>query len=98
MMTGRKRAGALLLCIGLVFVLSVSIAFVMHEAGHDCTGEDCGICAQLEAVVSGFVFTGSAAAAVACVFLLHPRTERIGTPKRAACAFTPMRSKVRLNN
>ncbi len=43
-MTNRKRVAALLLCIGLVFALAVSSACIAHEAGHDCTGEDCPIC------------------------------------------------------
>lgn len=43
-MTDRRRLGAWMLCIGIVLVLFVSSAFIMHEAGHDCTGEDCPIC------------------------------------------------------
>lgn len=46
-MTNRKRAGALLLCIGLILVLSVSIIFIAHEADHDCCGEDCPICQMI---------------------------------------------------
>ena len=44
-MTGQKRLSALILCIGLILVLSVSVVFIAHEADHDCTGEDdCPIC------------------------------------------------------
>ena len=43
-MTNRKRIAALLLCIGLVFALAVSSAYIVHEAGHDCSGHDCPIC------------------------------------------------------
>ncbi len=43
-MTGRKRLGALILCIGLILVLSVSVVFIAHEADHDCSGEDCPVC------------------------------------------------------
>ena len=46
MMT-RKRIGALLLCIGLILVLSVSTAFLAHEASHDCEGEECPICRMI---------------------------------------------------
>ena len=46
-MTNRKRTGALLLCIGLVFVLSVSMIFIVREADHDCCGEDCPICQMI---------------------------------------------------
>ena len=46
-MTNRSRIAALLLCIGLVFALSVSSAFIVHEAGHSCSGEDCPICRMI---------------------------------------------------
>ena len=51
-MTGRKRFGALLLCIGLLLVLSVSTAFIAHEADHDCCGEDCPICRTIAVNIS----------------------------------------------
>ena len=46
-MANRKRIAALLLCIGLVLVLSVSAAYLSLEAGHDCSGEDCPVCLWL---------------------------------------------------
>ena len=46
-MTNRKRIGALLLCVGMVLVLFVSSAYIAHEAGHDCCGEDCPVCQMI---------------------------------------------------
>ncbi len=46
-MTNRKRIAALLLCIGLVFALAVSSAYIVHEAGHDCSGHDCPVCQMI---------------------------------------------------
>jgi len=46
-MTNRKRLGALLLCVGLILVLFVSSAYIAHEAGHDCCGEDCPVCQMI---------------------------------------------------
>ena len=43
-MNARKRGYALLLCVGLILALFVSSAFLIHEADHDCSGEDCPIC------------------------------------------------------
>ena len=43
-MNARKRGCALLLCVGLILALFVSSAFLIHEADHDCSGEDCSIC------------------------------------------------------
>ena len=46
-MTNRRRVAALLLCIVFVFALAVSSAFIAHEAGHDCAGNDCPICRMI---------------------------------------------------
>ncbi len=43
-MSHQKRIGAGLLCVIFVLAMLVSSAFIIHEAGHDCTGEDCPIC------------------------------------------------------
>ena len=51
-MTNRRRVTALLLCIGLVFVLAVSSAFIAHAAGHDCSGHACSICQMVAANVN----------------------------------------------
>ncbi len=46
-MMNHRRVAAMLLCIGLVFALAVSSAFIAHEAGHDCSGHDCPICQMI---------------------------------------------------
>ncbi len=43
-MSHRKRIGAALLCVVFALAMLVSSDFILHEAGHDCTGEDCPIC------------------------------------------------------
>ncbi len=43
-MRHQKRIGAGFLCAIIVLAMLVSSAFILHEAGHDCTGEDCPIC------------------------------------------------------
>lgn len=40
----KKRIGAVLLCVIFALVVLVSSAFLIHEAGHECTGEDCPVC------------------------------------------------------
>ncbi len=47
MMTNRKRFGVLALCLGMILVLFVSSAFVAHEAGHICFGEECPVCRMI---------------------------------------------------
>ncbi len=46
-MTNRRRVTALLLCIGFMFALTVSSAYVVHEAGHFCSGSDCAVCKMI---------------------------------------------------
>ena len=36
-----------------------SAAYIIHETDHDCCGEGCPICVQLEQCVSNFQQTGS---------------------------------------
>ncbi len=55
-MRDRKRLMALLLCAGLLAVLTVSSAFIVLEAGHACSGKACEICeslAKTEALLRG---------------------------------------------
>ncbi len=68
-MTGRKRIYALLLCAGLVLVLSVSAAFIIQEADHDCTGEDCPICRNIAINIRLLRTIGLAALLLPALFL-----------------------------
>ncbi|MBR3333425.1 MAG: hypothetical protein IKG23_03975 [Clostridia bacterium] len=60
-MTNAKRAGAMILCIGLVLVLAVSVVFIVHEADHDCSGEDCPICQAIAVNIRLLRLAGTAA-------------------------------------
>ena len=69
-MTNRKRIAALLLCIGLVFALAVSSAYIAHEAGHDCSGEDCPICRVIAANADVLRLSGLAVLMLLALFAL----------------------------
>lgn len=43
-MSCQKRISAGLLCVIFILAMLLSSVFIIHEAGHDCTGEDCPIC------------------------------------------------------
>lgn len=99
-MTGRKRAAALLLCIGLILVLSVSTAFLAQEAGHDCCGEDCPVC-RIIAVNIRLLRTLSLvfAAAAALLFLrVDSAAGAVSDGRRRLFSGTPVSWKIRLNN
>ncbi len=44
----RKKFVAGIMAVMMLVVLLASFTFFMHEAGHECTGEDCEVCIQLE--------------------------------------------------
>ena len=98
-MNTRKRACALLLCIGFILVLSVSSAFLIHEADHDCCGEDCPICktvAMTTALLRALCLVVTAvqlfAASAVLSALKAPERDRVHA------AGTPVSWKIRLNN
>ena len=48
-MKKKKRIAAMLLAVTLLFVMLYSALFIAVEAGHDCIGESCPICCQINA-------------------------------------------------
>lgn len=99
-MRDHRRLLALLLCAGLLLVLSVSSAFIVLEAGHVCSGEACEICesmAKTEALLRGAAFFAFLPLFAACLLpalraLCALRTARRPLPSTLVCW------KVRLNN
>ena len=99
-MTGQKRISALLLCIGIILVLSVSAAFIIHEADHDCTGEDCPICRNIAVNIRLLCATGLTAPVLAAFRLLPDARTAYGQRDRYACfcSETLVTWKIRLND
>ncbi len=99
-MTNRRRVAALLICIGLVFALSVSSAFIAHEAGHSCSGEDCPICQMIAVSVNLLRAIGLAVLLLPALFALlretfaHRDWQRFYMPASG----TPVSWKIRLND
>ena len=99
-MTNRKRITALLLCIGLVFALAVSSAFIAHEAGHSCSGEDCPICRMIAVNVNLLRTIGLAVLLLLALFALllgrfaHRDRQRLCLPASG----TLVSWKIRLND
>ena len=99
-MNTQKRLLALLLCVGMLFVLFASSAYIAQEADHHCAGEHCEICeniARMEALLQSFALLG-----VVLLFLFalpaFLRVFRAEEGLRASHAPTPVSWKVRLNN
>ena len=85
----------MLMLIGSMF----SIFIIAHEADHDCTGEDCPICASIAQVENLFQQIGEVKASdaltaiplVLLVLSVHVRVPLIMQE-------TPVSTKVRMNN
>ena len=99
-MNKQKRLLALLLCVGMLFVLFASSAYIAHEADHTCAGKHCEICeniARMEALLQSFALLGAVLLLLFSlpVFLRALRAEE---DLRAYHALTLVSWKVRLNN
>ncbi len=99
-MTIQKRVGALILCIGMALVLAVSAAFIIHEADHDCSGEDCPVCRMIAVNINLLRTLGLAVIAFLSLFFLISGRPVHNWKSRYACCFsgTPVSWKVRLND
>ncbi len=99
-MTNAKRIGALVLCIGLALVLAVSTAFVIHEADHICSGDDCPICQMIAIHIKLLYSLGLAVLVLLSLFFLQSgHSARARRDRDTCCVFRTLVSlKIRLNN
>ena len=99
-MSDAKRAAALITCIGMILVLFTSSAYIAHEAGHICVGEECEVCERIEevkAMLHGFALAIVAVLLVLAVLSLHRALHTMeGLCLHAPCTLVSW--KVRLNN
>lgn len=93
------RALALLLSAAMLLVLLASTAFVVSHADHDCCGDNCLICEQIN-VCTQHLKTVSLAAAAALLFAALLRFARASLPAPAPCMArqTLITCKVKLTN
>lgn len=94
-----RRIAAGIMGIMILVVLLLSVFFIAAEAGHECSEENCPICACIEhcANLQKQLGGGIAAAAVFAVsvsFLLTP----LLLPVCDLVTATPVSVKIRLNN
>ena len=41
----RQKKAAILICMAFLFVMLASFFYIAKEENHNCTGEDCPVCA-----------------------------------------------------
>lgn len=88
----RQKTRRLLATVGVALLLGFQIfsaAYLVHEAEHDCRGEGCPICVQIQQCIAGFLLIGSG---------LAPENLRHTSPLLAAKeGLTPIASIVLLH-
>lgn len=96
MYTKKQKTLAFMICTVFIVVTFFSIFFIMKEADHDCTGENCPVCACIHQVEDTLqqLGTGRVEAedflpaiemftlALACAFLFVPCTSLISQKVR----------------
>ncbi len=98
-MTTKRRIAAMAMCLWLLLVMFFSTAYIIREADHNCTGENCPICHQIQICrqilnTVGTAAFGAAVFSLASVFLTAP------TPvhRRESAAVTLISLKVKLSD
>ena len=69
----RPKHPASVLALLMAFIMLFSVLFIALEADHDCCGEDCAICAQIQAcedLLRNLITTAALAAAAWCLPVL----------------------------
>ena len=47
MKINRKKAISIIICVLFLFFTFASLLFIVEEENHNCTGEDCPVCASI---------------------------------------------------
>ena len=94
-----KRLIALSISLLLVFVMLASQFFVVFEAEHDCSGEDCPVCRFLAIVENTLKkFTLAIWPMVALLLARAPIVKLQSSLGEALCKKDPVSLKVKLSN
>lgn len=94
----KLRFAAAVMALAVLFFVFLSVFFIAHEADHDCTGDDCPVCALIQMCENNIRQLGngtSAAAAEAALVFLTFILPVLMTG--ALAGSTPVSRKTRLN-
>ena len=67
-MKEKHRFAAVLMCVILTAVILLSSFYIVEEAHHDCTGQNCPICHEIQLCVQFLNTVGGAAIIVVVAF------------------------------
>lgn len=99
MQNKRTRHLALLICLCFIFVFLFSLTYITVEANHDCTGENCPICACIHSAERTLQQMGSGVMLSFLVIssLITILSSFISRLPIFPCT-TPVSQKIRMNN
>lgn len=90
---------ALILSVATMSLIVLSVGYVIKEANHDCTGEDCPICVQIEQCLNNFRTLGTGTEIQSDIFVVEKFFEpTIFLYVCLIVPFTLTKQKVRLDN
>lgn len=98
-MTKKRRIAAMAMCLALLLVMFFSTVYMIREADHNCTGENCPICHEIRICrqilnTVGTAVLGAAVFSFASVFL----TALTSAHRRESAAVTLISLKVKLSD
>ena len=97
-MTNKKRILSVALAVLVLFVVLYSVFFIAAESHHDCIGENCPICLQIQVYENTLKTLSSAAAVTAASAILYVAFFIIKTYiTRPFVSATPISLKVKLS-
>lgn len=98
-MSKKCRVVAILIAAAVLFVMLSSACYIAVEADHDCTGEDCPICYQINICENTLKSLGQAVASVTlAVFIGIFAASLPSFEKRQAVHKTLVSLKVKLSD
>ncbi len=98
-MTNKKRLAAFIFAALVLFALMTSLFVIIHEAGHDCSGENCPVCAVIAVCQNTLKTLGGIVGAAALAFACFSFTASvIAFFRTISYNVTPVSLKVKLLN
>lgn len=89
---------SMITCFCFMMVLACSFIYEIKEAGHDCLGTDCHVCAQIETQRSiGKHLTSGILTAIGGTVLLYLGMTRLKNVPHPFMSPTPVKLKVKMN-
>ena len=94
-----KKTLCILVTALLIMSFVIAPAFIVAESGHNCIGESCHICQQIDVFMLTFETFSAAVILLAVLFcLLHSVNSLSGCVRRAYMNFSLIETKVKLSN